>query len=179
MPGSGEPRPGIPYLYTARVTYGEDVYEQTFGIRTVEVKGTRFLINGEPFYFKGFGKHEDSAFHGRGLDFCLNIRDLSLLDWIHANSFRTSHYPYAEEMYELCDKEGIVIIDETPAVGIGAGEAVNPYETFPLKEYHEQVLEELIRRDKNHPSVVMWSLGNEPDTEHFPPVCVRLLARPL
>lgn len=73
------------------------------------MRGTRFLINGEPFYFKGFGKHEDSAFHGRGLDFCLNIRDLSLLDWIHANSFRTSHYPYAEEMYELCDKEGIVI----------------------------------------------------------------------
>ncbi|WP_276855580.1 glycoside hydrolase family 2 TIM barrel-domain containing protein [Enterocloster lavalensis] len=163
-----QPRPGIPYLYTARVIYGEDVYEQTFGIRTVEVRGTRFLINGEPFYFKGFGKHEDSAFHGRGLDFCLNIRDLSLLDWIHANSFRTSHYPYAEEMYELCDKEGIVIIDETPAVGIGAGESVNPYETFPLKEYHEQVLEELIHRDKNHPCVVMWSLGNEPDTEHFP-----------
>lgn len=163
-----QPRPGVPYLYTARVTYGQDIYEQTFGIRTVQVRGTQFLINGEPFYFKGFGKHEDSAFHGRGLDFCLNIRDLSLLDWIHANSFRTSHYPYAEEMYELCDKEGIVVIDETPAVGIGAGEAENPYETFPLKEYHEQVLEELIHRDKNHPCVVMWSLGNEPDTEHFP-----------
>lgn len=163
-----QPRPGVPWLYTARITYGDDFYEQTFGIRTVSVQGTQFLINGEPFYFKGFGKHEDSSIRGRGFDYCYDIRDLSLLDWIHANSFRTSHYPYAEEMYELCDKEGIVVIDETPAVGIGAGAETDPYQTFPLKAYHEQVLKELINRDKNHPCVVMWSLGNEPDTEHFP-----------
>lgn len=162
------PWPGIPYLYTARISCGEDVYEQPFGIRTVRVEGTKFLINEKPFYFKGFGKHEDSAFHGRGLDLCLDVKDVNLIHWLHANSFRTSHYPYAEEMYDLCDREGIVIIDETPAVGIGAGEAQNPYETFPIREHHEQVLREMVGRDKNHPSVVMWSMGNEPDTEHFP-----------
>lgn len=162
------PWPGIPYLYTARISCGEDVYEQPFGIRTVRVEGTKFLINEKPFYFKGFGKHEDSAFHGRGLDLCLDVKDINLIHWLHANSFRTSHYPYAEEMYDLCDREGIVIIDETPAVGIGAGEAQNPYETFPIREHHEQVLREMVGRDKNHPSVVMWSMGNEPDTEHFP-----------
>ena len=161
------PYPGEPYLYTLRIVYGEDVYEQPFGIRTVEVRGTQFLINGAPFYFKGFGKHEDSAFHGRGLDQCLNVKDVNLIHWLHANSFRTSHYPYAEEMYELCDREGIVIIDETPAVGINAGGAKNPYE-YPILEHHEQVLKDMIARDKNHPCVVMWSMGNEPDTEHFP-----------
>lgn len=162
------PWPGIPYLYTAVVSYGTDRYEQIFGVRTVEVKERKFLINGKPFYFKGFGKHEDSAFHGRGLDLCLNVKDVNLIHWFHANSFRTSHYPYAEEMYELCDREGIVIIDETPAVGIGAGEHQDPYQTFTIKEHHEQVLKEMINRDKNHPCVVMWSMGNEPDTEHFP-----------
>lgn len=162
------PAPGTPYLYTARVRYGEDRYEETFGIRTVKVEGTQFLINGEPFYFKGFGKHEDSAFHGRGLDLCLDLKDVNIIHWLHANSFRTSHYPYAEEMYDLCDREGIVIIDETPAVGIGAGEQQDPYKTFPIRKHHEQVLRDMVNRDKNHPCVVMWSMGNEPDTEHFP-----------
>ena len=120
------------------------------------------------FYFKGFGKHEDSAFHGRGMDVCLDVKDVNLIHWLHANSFRTSHYPYAEEMYRLCDREGIVIIDEVPAVGIGAGAGINPYETFPIREHHEQVIKDMIARDKNHPCVVMWSLGNEPDTENFP-----------
>lgn len=163
-----EPWPGTPYLYTARVTFGGDRYEQTFGVRSVEVQGHRFLINGRPFYFKGPCKHEDSPFHGRGLDNCLNVTDIGLFHWLHANAFRTSHYPYAEEMYDLCDREGIVIIDETPAVGIGAGAAQDPYSTFPLAAYHSEVLSAMIARDKNHPCVVLWSLGNEPDTEHFP-----------
>lgn len=163
-----QPRPGVPYLYRAVVQYGDDTYTETFGIRTVAVKGTSFLINGKPFYFKGFSKHEDSAFHGRGLDLCLDVKDIHLIQWINANSFRTSHYPYAEEMYQLCDREGIVVIDETPAVGIGAGADANPYETFPIREHHEEVISDLIARDKNHPCVVMWSMGNEPDTEHFP-----------
>lgn len=165
-----EPWPGTPYLYTAHVTFGDDQYDQTFGIRSVEVRGTQFLINGKPFYFHGPCKHEDSALHGRGMDNCLNVADISLFHWLNANAFRTSHYPYAEEMYALCDREGIVIIDETPAVGIGAGAALDPYKAWggELQDYHAQVLTDMIARDRNHPCVVMWSLGNEPDTEHFP-----------
>lgn len=160
--------PGAPYLYRLRVAMGEDVYEQTFGVRTVKVEGSKFLINGKPFYFKGFGKHEDSFFRGRGMDQCLNVKDTSLIHWLGANSFRTSHYPYAEEMYDLCDREGIVIIDEVPAVGINAGGAQNPYEVMQIKEHHQDVIRDMIARDKNHPCVVMWSIANEPDTEHFP-----------
>ena len=98
------------YLYTAKIKFEDDSYEVPFGVRTVEVRGTQFLINGEPFYFKGFGKHEDSNYHGRGLDEVLNVKDLALMKWMGANSFRTSHYPYSEEMMRLCDREGIVVM---------------------------------------------------------------------
>ena len=164
QPKLWEPRPGTPYLYTARITYGEDLYEQPFGIREVRAEGTRFLINGKPFYFHGPCKHEDSPFHGRGTDPCLNVTDINLYHWLHANCFRTSHYPYAEEMYQLCDREGIVIVDETPAVGMWASDQYG----WNLADYHKQVLEDMIARDKNHPCVVMWSLGNEPDTDTLP-----------
>ena len=159
-----EPSPGIPYLYTARFSYGDDLYELPFGIREVRVEGTRFLINGRPFRFHGPCKHEDSPFHGRGVDQCLNVTDINLYHWLHANCFRTSHYPYAEEMYQLCDREGIVVVDETPAVGMWASENYG----WNLAEYHEQVLKDMIARDKNHPCVVMWSVGNEPDTDSLP-----------
>lgn len=159
-----EPWPGTPYLYTARIHFGEDVYDQSFGIREVRIEGTQFLINGKPFHFHGPCKHEDSPFHGRGLDQCLNMTDINLYHWLGANCFRTSHYPYAEEMYNLCDREGIVIVDETPAVGMWADEHYG----WDLAPYHAEVLKALIRRDKNHPSVVVWSLGNEPSTDAMP-----------
>lgn len=160
------PYPDKPYLYKAVVNYKEDSYTQTFGIRSVEVKDDEFLINGKPFYFKGAGKHEDSYFSGRGLNLCLNVKDINLLHLLGANSFRTSHYPYAEEIYDLCDREGIVIIDETPAVGIGG--SANPYKEYKMHSHHEEVIRDLIDRDKNHPCVCLWSLGNEPETERFP-----------
>ena len=163
-----EPRPGTPYLYALHVTCGADVYDQTFGVRSIEVRGTQVLLNGKPLYFKGFCKHEDFTAHGRGFDPVLNVKDVNLIHWANANAVRTSHYPYAEEFYDLCDREGILVMDETPAVGIGGGAAVNPYKEYPLAEHHRQVLAEMIHRDKNHPCVVLWSLGNEPDLEHFP-----------
>ena len=150
--------PGKPYLYTAKINYKNDCYYQKFGFREIKVEKTEFLINGKPFYFKGFGKHEDSEIHGRGTDEALNIKDISLMKWMSANSFRTSHYPYSEEMLSLCDEEGIVVIAETPAVGLNN----NSYDK--ISEYHKQVLSDMIKRDKNHPSIVMWSLANEPDS---------------
>lgn len=163
------------YLYTAKITFGEDMYEQTFGVRTVEVKGNQFYINGKPFYFKGFGKHEDSNVHGRGIDEVLNVKDISLMKWMGANSFRTSHYPYSEEMMNLCDREGIVVIDETPAVGvhlgfggINRGKQVDTFKVIRTYEHHREVIKDMIARDKNHPCVVMWSLANESDTMTMP-----------
>lgn len=160
--------PGNAYLYTAKVEFGGDMYEEKFGVRSIEIRGTQFLINGKPFYFKGFGKHEDSEIHGRGINEPMNVKDLSLMKWLGANSFRTSHYPYAEEMLDLCDRLGIVVIDETTAVGLNFGWNDEGYAKFRTKEHHEQVIRDLIARDKNHPCVVVWSIANEPDTEKQP-----------
>ena len=174
-------RPGEGYHYELGVELWRgadapvDGYALPVGIRTVEVDGTRFLINGEPFYFTGFGKHEDSAVRGKAHDDVLMVHDFALLDWLGANSFRTSHYPYAEEVLDHADRHGIVVIDETPAVGLNMGlglfdaqgrrtfseETVNA----ATREVHRQAIRELVARDKNHPCVVLWSIANEPESE--------------
>ncbi len=149
----------------------DDTYFEEFGVRTVEVKDGKFLINNKPFYFKGFGKHEDSYVNGRGINEAINIKDFNLMKWIGANSFRTSHYPYSEEIMRLADREGIVVIDETPAVGLhlnfmatgfgGDAPKRDTWKEIGTKEAHERILRELVSRDKNHPCVVMWSVANE------------------
>lgn len=170
------------YLYRLRIRImdGEeliDEYEQEIGIRTVKVEGMDILINGEPVYLRGFGKHEDSDIVGRGFNIGIMKRDFELMKWIGANSFRTSHYPYSEEIYQMADREGFLIIDEVPAVGMfqslmnfmeastGKQTAFFKKETTPvLLKAHLRAIEEMIARDKNHPSVVAWSLLNEPET---------------
>ncbi len=182
--------PGEGYLYNIEIELRDsegkvvDQYIEPYGVRTVELKGLEFLINGKPFYFKGFGKHEDYPLHGRGFDEVANVLDLNLFQWIGANSFRTSHYPYSEEMMRLCDQRGIVVIDEVPAVGLmenfgfnlrGMGEN-STWDVMKTHEAHREVLSELIQRDKNHACVVMWSIANEPASnqkgayEYFKPL---------
>lgn len=172
-------RPLQPYLYQIKVQFDEDEYSIFYGIRTVDVQGGQFLINNKPFYFKGYGKHEDTFPAGRGLNEPMNAKDISLMKWQGANSFRTSHYPYSEEMMRLCDREGIVVIDETPAVGLhlnfgGGAEFKNgirvktfdPIENGGIRtlEHHKDIIKDLIDRDKNYACVVMWSLANEADS---------------
>ena len=175
-------RPGEGYLYELTVELWAnqpapvDSYSLPVGIRTVAIDGERFLINGEPFYFRGFGKHEDSPIRGRAYDEVYMVHDFALMDWLGANSFRTSHYPYAEEVLDYADRHGIVVIDETPAVGINSGLAAGAFGTVPLQTFsedtvnaatqaaHRQVLRELVARDKNHPCVVLWSIANEPES---------------
>lgn len=174
--------PGDGYLYDLEVALirgGEtiDAYHQSVGVRTVRVDGTRFLINGEPFYFTGFARHEDAPVAGKGHSHAWTLHDLELLRWTGANSFRTSHYPHSEDTLDLADRMGLVVIDETAAVGLnmGIGGGVfgaQGYETYTpetinerTREVHAQAIRELISRDKNHPSVVLWSLANEPETQ--------------
>ena len=172
------------YLYTfVFEVYSDgnlsDSYPLEVGIRTVEIKGNRILVNGSPVYFKGFGKHEDAPVSGRGFNLPYIKRDFELMKWIGANSFRTSHYPYSEEIYQLADREGFLVIDELPAVGMlvstrnavdaATGAKVEPFfekeivQTVTI-ERHLSQLGEMITRDKNHACVVAWSLLNEPDT---------------
>ncbi|XP_036081513.1 beta-glucuronidase isoform X2 [Rousettus aegyptiacus] len=154
------------YLYslevklTAETASGpvSDFYTLPVGIRTVAVTESQFLINGKPFYFHGVNKHEDADIRGKGFDWPLMMKDFNLLRWLGANAFRTSHYPYAEEVMQLCDRYGIVVIDESPGVGIVLNQS---YSSSSL-QHHLEVMDELVRRDKNHPAVVMWSVANEP-----------------
>jgi beta-glucuronidase len=185
-------QPGKAYLYSlkAEVHDGDalvDAYTLPVGIRTVEVRGKEFLINGEPFYFTGFGMHEDHVAIGKGHQNAQMVNDFQLLEWTGANSFRTSHYPYAEELLEFADRHGIVVIDETAAVGLNGAFAAF-FGTGAVKTYspefvsadtaasHRQAITELVARDKNHPSVVLWSIANEPNSsedgarEYFGPL---------
>lgn len=173
---------GNAYLYhlIIRIMDGDgiiDEYGQKIGIRTVLVKGTSILINGEPVYLKGFGKHEDCDIVGRGFQIGVMKRDFELMKWIGANSFRTAHYPYSEEIYQMADEEGFLVIDEVAAVGMfeslmnfmeassGKKTAFFEKETTPLLlKAHKKAIEEMIARDKNHPCVIAWSLLNEPET---------------
>ncbi|MGN6871689.1 MAG: beta-glucuronidase [Solirubrobacteraceae bacterium] len=187
-------RPGEGYLYQLAVELWADdsglidSYTVPVGIRTVKVNGQRFLVNGEAFYFRGFGKHEDSPVRGKGHDNVFMVHDFALMEWLGANSFRTSHYPYAEEVLEYADRHGIVVIDEVPGVGINSGLAAGvfgaePFTTFSpdtineaTQQSHERVIRELIARDRNHPCVFMWSIANEPESvtpesrEYFAPL---------
>ncbi|MFN2153003.1 MAG: glycoside hydrolase family 2 TIM barrel-domain containing protein, partial [Anaerolineales bacterium] len=126
--------------------------------REIKIEGDTLLLNSQPIYLQGFGRHEDFPITGRGYLPAVIIKDYALMKWVGANSFRTTHYPYSEQMMDLADRLGFLVIDETPAVGL-----------FFAKEGYEhrlqlcrQYIQELVDRDKNHPSVIVWSLANEP-----------------
>lgn len=177
--------PSHPYLYKLCLEVKDpegstcDEYSLKAGIRSVEVKGEQFLLNNKPFYFKGFGRHEDFCLHGKGHDPVVMVHDFALMKQMGANSFRTSHYPYAEEQLDYADEQGLAVIDETQAVGL------NLMIGFPTEDYqrpetiyspgaisekaheaHRQAIRELIEHDKNHPCVLMWCIANEPDSIH-------------
>ncbi|MCR4765249.1 MAG: beta-glucuronidase [Bacteroidaceae bacterium] len=157
--------PDTPYLYNVTVELGNaskpiDSYNLQTGVRTIEVKGNDILLNGEPIILRGFGKHEDFPIFGRGTALPVMIRDFSLMKWIGANSFRTSHYPYDETVYEEADKQGILIIDEIPSVGLVFYDDKKDIDR--RRKLCDRMLEEMITRDKNHPSVIMWCVANEP-----------------
>jgi beta-glucuronidase len=157
--------PADPHLETLEISLLDDdhivdVYTQPIGVRTVSVEGSEILLNGKRIFLSGFGKHEDFPVFGRGLAEPVIVRDAELMRWVGANSYRTSHYPYAEEALEVADRAGLLVISETSAVG------VNFYDEAGADDarlrYVRAELAALIERDCNHPSVIAWSVANEP-----------------
>ena len=183
--------PSDPHLYQLECSIiGDDdesidTYSESIGIRTVAVVGRQLLLNGKPIYLKGFGRHEDADVRGRGLDLALLIKDHNLMEWIGANSYRTSHYPYSEEAMRMADQRGILIIDEVPAVGFNTWRH-EPVVYVPERANevtlatHIDTLSALIERDHNHPSVIIWSVANEAATwepgavPYFEKVCTHV-----
>jgi beta-galactosidase len=154
-----------PNLYTA-VTQIEqsgkvvDIYDTNFGIRTIKFDADKgFFLNGEHVYLKGVCQHHDLGALGSAVNTRALERQIEILKEMGVNAIRTSHNPPAPELLELADKMGILIIDEAFDAWAGSKKK-NDYATL-FKDWHEKDLRAFIRRDRNHPSIILWSTGNE------------------
>lgn len=137
-----------------------DTYETTFGIRSIRFEGDAGLfVNDEPIYLKGVNQHHDLGALGAAFNKRAAERQLELLHELGVNAIRMAHNPPAPELLELTDKMGFLIVDELYDCWERKKTPLDFHLIFP--EWHEQDLRALIRRDRNHPSVIMWSTGNE------------------
>ena len=145
--------PADPYLYKVETTVKvdgcvTDVYETTTGIRDIEFDADRgFLLNGQPLKLKGVNMHQDHAGVGVAVPDALQAWRIKQLKKMGCNAYRASHNPMTPTLLDICDREGILVIDENRLTGIN--------------EEHLRLLERMIKRDRNHPSVILWSNGNE------------------
>lgn len=133
------------------------------GFRTSEIKNGQLLVNGEAVYLKGVNRHEHDEFTGHVISKESMIKDIELMKQFNINAVRTSHYPNDPYWYELCDQYGIYVVDEANIESHGMG--YHPDRTLgnnPDWELaHLDRIQRMVHRDKNHASVIIWSMGNE------------------
>lgn len=156
-----------PNLYTLRVyaRKKDAVVESTsvdFGFRTVEIRDAQLLVNGQPVLIKGVNRHELNPYKGYQLSEEDMIRDILVMKRLNVNAVRTCHYPDDPRWYALCDKYGLYVTDEgnIESHGMGYGKETLARRKDYLKAHLERD-KRMVRRDFNHPSVIVWSLGNE------------------
>jgi beta-galactosidase len=156
-----------PSLYTLgiEVLEGEKVTEATaikIGFRKVEIKNGQLLLNGQAIYFKGVNRHEFEPLNGRAISKESMVKDIILMKQHNFNAVRTAHYPNQTLWYELCDEYGLYVIDEA---NIESHQLWNmkasPAHLSNWKNCFVDRGISMVHRDKNHPSILMWSLGNE------------------
>lgn len=157
-----------PNLYTLLLTLKDEkgnVVESTshkIGFRKIEIKDGQVFVNGKKVYFKGVNLHEFNTNTGQVVTRKEMMRNLQLMKELNINAVRTSHYPQPPLWYKLCDEYGIYLVDEANIESHGLGYGKDNVSNFP--EWHAQHMDRIIRlieRDKNHASVIFWSLGNE------------------
>ena len=132
---------------------------QKVGFRSIAIKGGQLLINGQPIKIRGVNRHEHDPFKARVMTEELMLKDLQLMKAAHINAVRLAHYPNCPRWYELCDSMGMYIMDEADCEthGLRGTLASTP-------DWHDAFMDRVVRmaeRDKNHPSIIFWSLGNE------------------
>ncbi|BBD73275.1 beta-glucuronidase [Sulfodiicoccus acidiphilus] len=152
--------PEVPRLYSLEVRVGNDEVYERVGFRTVEVESEGLRLNGRKLFLKGFGRHEDFPTFGRRIPGPALIRDFQMMKEVGANSFRTSHYPYSDEHLDLADEMGFLVILETPLVGLGE----RHFRDRSFLEKAVNVTREMVVQHRSRPSVIMYSLMNEPDS---------------
>lgn len=157
-----------PNLYTLLITLKDDkgkIIESTshkIGFRKVEITDGQVLVNGKKVYFKGVNLHEFNTQTGQVVTREVMMRNIQLMKELNINAVRTSHYPQPPLWYELCDQYGIYLVDEANLESHGLGYGPDNVSNFPeWKEAHMDRIIRAVERDKNHPSVIFWSLGNE------------------
>ena len=134
--------------------------ESKMGFKKVEIKNSQFLINGKPTLLKGTNRHEMHPRYGQTIPRETMIEDIKLMKQFNINTVRTSHYPNDPYWYKLCDEYGIYVVDEANLESHGASDIL-PKSDPKWKAASIDRIKSMIQRDKNHPCVVMWSLGNE------------------
>ncbi|MHC4842979.1 MAG: beta-galactosidase, LacZ type [Planctomycetota bacterium] len=154
-----------PYLYTlvlALVDPSNNAVEAEsckVGFREVEIRNGQLLINGEKVLLKGVNRHEHDPDHGRAIPVSRMIEDIKILKQNNINAVRTSHYPNHPRWYELCDEYGLYVIDEANLETHQAGAYFSNQPQWQTAFVDRAV--RMVERDKNHPSIIIWSLGNE------------------
>ncbi|MFO8002030.1 MAG: glycoside hydrolase family 2 TIM barrel-domain containing protein, partial [Marinilabilia sp.] len=139
-----------------------EIVSTDVGFRSVEIKDNELQVNGEHVYLKGVNLHEHHGEKGHVVDEATMRKDIELMKSHNINAVRTSHYPQPPRFYELCNQYGLYVIDEAniESHGMGYGEESLAKDTL-WKESHLYRTRNMFERDKNHPSVIIWSLGNE------------------
>lgn len=156
----------LPYLYELMFTLREEhdaIIEAgrcKFGFRVLEIKNEQFCVNGVPILFKGVDRHEWDPEQGRAVNYWRMIEEIKLLKRYNINAVRTSHYPNHPAWYDLCDAYGIYVLDEANVESHGARNKI-PKSRAEWTPAVVARMTDMVERDKNHPCVVMWSLGNE------------------
>ncbi|MHA7270288.1 glycoside hydrolase family 2 TIM barrel-domain containing protein [Arthrobacter sp. HLT1-20] len=157
----------IPRLYAATVSSASEGISVNLGFRTVEIVGDQFLVNGRRVVFHGMNRHETHSERGRVFDEDFARADLALMKQFNVNAIRTSHYPPHPRLLDLADELGFWVILECDLETHGFHQndwANNPSDDPAWREAFVDRMERTVERDKNHPSIVMWSLGNESGT---------------
>lgn len=153
------------YRVEAIATGAEGVSEKcsfNTGFRKVEVKDGRLLVNGQPVLIKGTNRHEMSGRGGYVVTVDEMIRDIRIMKSLNINAVRTSHYPNDPRWYDLCDIYGLYVIDEANVESHGMGYGEKSLAKNPIyAKAHLERNSRMVRRDINHPSVIIWSMGNE------------------
>ena len=156
-----------PHLYTLKLQAhaGKGLAESTsvdFGFRTVEIKNAQLLVNGQPVLIKGADRHELDTYKGYVVSEADMIRDIRLMKELNINAVRTSHYPNDPRWLSLCDRYGLYVVDEANVESHGMGFDETSLARDPqYRDAHLIRNQRMVQRDFNHPSIIVWSLGNE------------------